>query len=351
MKLFLKSIALIALLAVTAFGLTRLSGALRQFSAAAGVQPSPETATPPPRAIASPVDNNPQEAEATPTRAAATIGPVHSNSGQVRRDLTYCTLDGVELKMDVAFPHEMTQPAPVIVYVHGGGWTGGDKSRGEGLGLGQPMLDKGYLLVSINYRLAPAHQFPAPIEDVKCAIRFLRANAGEFYLDPDRIGVIGRSAGGHLVSLLGLSDASAGFDEAGGYTEQSSRVQAVVDLYGAIDIPAYFSKSGKDILNGLFGTTNLQDPLFERMSPLNYVSADDPPFLIVHGRDDRIVPPAHSQALYDALEAAGVPVEIIWVKNAGHGLSPEGGAIDPTQDEIAMQIMDFFDRVLAAPAP
>jgi acetyl esterase/lipase len=269
-----------------------------------------------------------------------------AKAGQVVNDITYCVMDGYELKMDVYYPEASSAPVPGIVYVHGGGWSGGDKRREEGVGVRPILLREGYLIFSINYRLAPDFQFPAMIEDVKCAVRYLRSNAAEYGLDANRIGVMGRSSGGQLVSLTGTSDACAGFDTQGGFLEQSSRVQAVVDMYGAINMIDYFKGASKDILQALFGTTDREAELIRRLNPMEYITPDDPPFLIIHGDVDRVVPPFHSQDFYNALVAAGVPAELVWVKNAGHGLSPDAGVISPSQDEVAILIRDFFNANL-----
>ncbi len=174
------------------------------------------------------------------TRTPAPDEPLDvTEPGSVERDVTYCTVGDVALKMDVYTPDTMTNPAAAVIYVHGGGWTDGDKASGGSREI-REMLARGYLVFAINYRLAPEYKFPAQIQDVKCAVRHLRANVAVYNLDPDRIGAWGNSAGGHLVSLLGVTDASAGFEGSGGYADQSSRVQAVVDGYGPADLTQDF---------------------------------------------------------------------------------------------------------------
>jgi acetyl esterase/lipase len=197
------------------------------------------------------------------------------------RNITYCTANGVALKMDLYFPKASnTDPTPTVVFVHGGGWKQGDKSMPPGTwrrSVVEELTARGYLVAAPNYRLAPGYLWPAQIEDVKCAIRYLRANASTYHLDPNRIGAWGRSAGGHLVALLGLTDASAGLEGHGGYAEQSSRVQAVVDMFGPTDLTAFASANAR--------ASKLVEPVFgraperlTRASPINYVSKDDPPF-------------------------------------------------------------------------
>jgi arylsulfatase A-like enzyme/dienelactone hydrolase len=313
----------------------------------------PATKSPVPTATARPgtprATPTPRARQATPTTPAARATPavpLARSWGSVQRDVTYCTADGVALKMDVYFPKKaQSAPMPVAVYVHGGGWVGGDKGGGAGILAVDELLGRGYLVASINYRLAPQYKFPAQIEDVKCAIRYLRANAATYGLDPQRIGAWGGSAGGHLVALLGTSDASAGLEGQGGYAEQSSRVQAVVDMFGPADLTAFADTTGT---RGqiVFGATSRDDPVLGRASPVTYISPDDPPFLILHGEKDQTVPPSQSQILYERLQAAGVPATLVVVKNAGHGFSPVGGAISPTRDELARMIADFFDQHL-----
>ncbi len=261
-------------------------------------------------------------------------------------DLTYCTTsDGVKLTMDLYQPKSMTGPAPVVLYVHGGGWTGGDKSDGVGLLFKGELVRRGYVMAAINYRLAPKYAFPAQILDVKCAVRHLRANAAKYNLDPKRIGAIGGSAGGHLVALLGTSDQSAGWDT-GEYSDQSSRVQAVVDMFGPSDLKVMLAGSSRRYGLIIFNASGPDDPLLQTYSPITYITPDDPPFLILHGDRDEMVPLEQSQILYDKLKAAGVPVEMTVVKNAGHGFRPVDGDIQPSMPELVQMVVNFFDKYL-----
>ncbi len=305
---------------------------------------SPAAAAATPRSTARPQTGlaATQQATTTPAQAAARLtGP--------QKDITYCTMAGVDLKMD-AYPPTTTsdKPAPVIVYVHGGAWQAGDKHSGEGVALASEITARGYFLVSVDYRLAPRWKFPAQIEDVKCAIRYLRANAATYHVDPNHIGAMGSSAGGHLVALLGSARKSAGFD-VGPYLEESSRVQAVVDLYGPIDLTRGFYQRQPDVARNVFGATSANDPVLAKASPVTYVSRDDPPFLIIHGAKDSVVPPSQSQSLYDRLQAEGIPVTLIIVKNAEHGLAPSGGAPSPNLAELSQAVLSFFGKYLMAP--
>jgi len=262
--------------------------------------------------------------------------------GIAERNVTYCVMDGVPLKMDVYYPLAADGPSPAVVYVHGGGWVEGSRDSIFGAVDVKSMQEAGYLMVSVDYRLAPRYKFPAMIEDVKCAIRYLRAHAVSYNLDPSKIGVIGASAGGHLASLLGLTDDSD-FDT-GEYRDYSSRAQAVVDLFGPADLaPEYARKLFFDPLE-VFGTADGDAAIFFDASPVNYVTPDDPPFLIIHGNLDTTVPPLQSKMLFKALQAAGVSSELIPVKKAGHNLTQEGlEPITPSLEEIEERIMLFWD--------
>jgi len=265
-------------------------------------------------------------------------------ASKVERDATYCTVDGVQLKMDIYYPTTDKKPQPVLVYVHGGGWTKGNKGSGAGSLDIRELVRRGYFVAAINYRLAPQYKFPAQIEDVKCAIRFLRANAEKYGIDSERIGAWGGSAGGHLVSLLGVTDPSAGFEGSGGYADESSRVQAVVDMFGPTDLTQIFSGANPQILQQVFGVTDSNAEILKRASPVTYVTSDDPQFLILHGEKDALVPLSQSQEFYKVLIGAHVPATLVIVKNAGHGFAPAGGRISPSRAEITKMIAGFFDQ-------
>ena len=163
-------------------------------------------------------------------------------------------MDALPQKMDVYFP-EAGGPWPALVYVHGGSWIHGDKSEAAMFAHG--MTAKGYVVISINYRLYPTGRYPAMIQDVKCAIRSLRANAGDYHLDPNRIGAMGASAGGHLVSLVGTSDPNPVWD-VGEHLDQSSRVQAVVAMAPVIDLTRHFPNADIELTRNVgFGEDNI----------------------------------------------------------------------------------------------
>ena len=266
--------------------------------------------------------------------------------GMVERDITYCTADGVPLKMDIYYPEFATAAAPAVIYVHGGAWIQGDKNEGAGIIEIPELRSRGYLVAAVNYRLAPEYKFPAQIEDVKCAVRFLRANAAAYGINPARIGAWGGSAGGHLVALLGTSDPSSGFEGDGGYADESSRIQAVVDMFGPTDLKALSLEGDPRFLLLIFGTINRNANIVKRANPITWISSDDPPFLILHGENDELVPVDQSEIFYNGLVADGVPATLVIVENAGHGFLPAGGTVDPSRVEITKMVADFFDEHL-----
>lgn len=241
------------------------------------------------------------------------------------------------------------KPMPVLVFIHGGGWRAGDKRMG--LRKLVPFAEKGYFCASVNYRLTGEAAFPAQIHNCKCAIRFLRAHAREYNLDPSAIGVWGSSAGGHLVALLGTSGGVDELEGDGGWSDFSSSVQAVCDWFGPSDFRRFAQATARLTRQGSAEVTLLGGAVDEKMkkavlaSPVTHVSADDPPFLIMHGTDDPVVPYRQSLLLAEALRKVQVPVELVPQKGAGHG-GPQF-----TTPEISRQVADFFDRHLTGKNP
>jgi acetyl esterase/lipase len=269
-------------------------------------------------------------------------------------------------KLDLYVPNDPVEPfrgpRPVIVYVHGGAWRGGDKRNCPALFL----TAKGYAVASVNYRLSDDATFPAQIEDCKAAVRWLRRNARSFQLDPDRVGAWGESAGGHLVALLGTAGDVKEWDAQGKANADadakrntdepvSSRVQCVVDWYGPSDLAKMnaqappFATMDHDSPDSpesklVGGPVQKNKDKAAKASPITYVTADDPPFLIMHGDKDPLVPIAQSQSLADALKAAGVDVTFQTIAGAGHG-GP--GFNSP---EARRTVEAFFDKHLATKA-
>ncbi len=257
----------------------------------------------------------------------------------VEQDLVYATVDGHDLTLGLYQPGS-SGLHPAIVFVHGGGWSSGDKASLAEYALF--FAERGYVGISVNYRLAPEHPFPAAVEDTKAAVRWLKENAERYSVDPNRIGAMGSSAGGHLVAMLGVTDSSDGLEGESGDLTLSSRVEAVVDYFGPSDLSLVGNVADPAIL-AFIGGTYIQEPArCQAASPVTYVSSDDPPFLIVHGTADPLVPFSQSVILRDALVRAGVEATLLPVEGAGHGWP-----IDSAYGVRALTgALEFFDRHL-----
>ena len=264
----------------------------------------------------------------------------------VIREITYCKVGGRDLRMDAYLPKNRgANKSPALIYIHGGAWITGDKDEGPIEQDLESLLTRGYAVFSINYRLGPFNQFPSQIEDCKCAVRSLRANAAKYNVEARRIGVWGSSAGGHLAALLGTTSGISQLEGYSGYPEESSAVQAVATYFGPADLATsdwgFIDKLGFLVV---FGTSKN----WPKASPINYVTRDDAPFYVIGGdRDDR-VDVRQQQMMHARLQAAGVPSEMLIVKNCDHEFAPKGGALNPSRSEVTKRLGDFFDRYIRA---
>jgi acetyl esterase/lipase len=261
--------------------------------------------------------------------------------------IPYCTMEGEVERLDIHVPAaSFPRPLPVAVHVHGGGWVGGARGRGVWYSeIRETLVARGYLVMSVDYRLAPEYKYPAQIRDVKCAVRHLRANSLRYGLDPGRIGVFGSSAGGQLVGLLGTTDAGAGFDDGGEFPGVSSRVQAVVALSAITDFTA--TPELRDDYGRVFPTwPDPASPELIEASPVTHVTGGDSPFFFIVGEDDTLVLPAQSARMDGLLRTAGVTSSLLTIRHADHGLAPTTEPISPAMDEVLDRIAEFFDRHL-----
>jgi acetyl esterase/lipase len=275
-----------------------------------------------------------QAVQSTPPQASE--GPV------VHRDLPYVTNGHERQKLDLYLPKAQGK-LPLIIRIHGGAWLAGSKEM-EGP---EDFVRNGYAVASINYRLSQHAIFPAQIQDCKAAVRYLRANAQKYNLDPNRFGVWGPSAGGHLAALLGTTGDVNEFD-VGENLSVSSRVQAVVDYFGPTDflqmeehrLPDGMHHNTPDSPESKLIGGNIQDnpEKAARANPITYVTKDDPPFLIIHGDKDPLVPHHQSELLEAALKKANVPVIFYTVKDGGHGFFK-----DPNVPRLTKE---FFEKHL-----
>jgi acetyl esterase/lipase len=275
----------------------------------------------------------------------------------LEKDVVYGKAGDFDLLLDIAYHEKTTPPRPVIVQIHGGGWGGGSKNYRTAL----MYAEMGYVGVSINYRLSGNAPFPAGVHDCKAAIRWLRANAAKYGVDPNRIGAIGGSAGGHLVALLATSGGDAYLEGDLGNLKYSSRVQCVIDQWGPTDflrmddVPGAIHHLGPNSPESRWigGQITEHKEQVRRANPITYVDPDDPPILIIHGEEDYTVIIGQSELLYEALTKAGVETEFVRVKNAGHGLrpTPRGAQISPSREKLAKLRSEWFQRHLKMGRP
>ncbi|SIO60964.1 Acetyl esterase/lipase [Singulisphaera sp. GP187] len=262
---------------------------------------------------------------------------------KIERDLTYAKLKANRaLKLDLYVPETALEKLPLIVWIHGGGWR-----RGSKYPTGAATLStKGYVVASIEYRLSSEAQFPAQIEDCKAALRWLRAHAKTYHIDPDKVGAWGSSAGGHLVALLGTAGDKTAWD-VGDHLDQSSRVQAVCDFFGPADfsqIHAEHAAKAEGAVAQLLGGSVSEKPDAARdASPITHITKEDPPFLICHGTEDPLVPLKQSLAFHAALTKAGVHATLVKVERGGHGFRSD---TNPTSGEVLQRVQAFFDKEL-----
>ncbi|RIQ11092.1 alpha/beta hydrolase [Jiangella rhizosphaerae] len=247
------------------------------------------------------------------------------SSVRVENDLVYATVDGVRLALDL---YRAPQPdAPLVLYVHGGGWRHGDKAE-DGPRRLLPLAERGVTVASADYRLLPDAVFPDQVHDLKAAVRWLRAHGADLELATERIGIWGASAGAYLGSLLALTPGDETFEgTVGGHRDQSSAVQAVVHWFGPSDLLTAGSRSRLETRllpfafeADLLGVPSVADAADQarELSLLSRASAQAPPFLIAHGDRDRIVAPSEGAALHQALSRAGASSRFDLLGGAGH---------------------------------
>jgi acetyl esterase/lipase len=256
----------------------------------------------------------------------------------VEKDIPYLGPDRQE-KLDLYRPAEAPKPGerrPGIVIIHGGGWTGGDKGAKREINIGTTLASHGYVCVSINYALAKPGQptWPTNLHDCKRAVRWLRKNADKYQIDPDHIGAIGGSAGGHLVAMLAVTGPEAGLEPSED-SNISSRVQAAVPMY-----PGAAARIDKDSV--MFPGTRAEVPeMYRAAIPVNHVTKDDPPMLILHGTADKLVPTSQPQGLADRLNEVGVDNTLVLVGGAPHSFD-----LQPKQFDLRPLVVGFFDAHL-----
>ncbi|WP_154856758.1 alpha/beta hydrolase [Cyclobacterium xiamenense] len=230
-------------------------------------------------------------------------------------DIPYKTIDGLALQLDIYRKNDLQEPAPTLIFVHGGAWKKG--KRQDYLPYLIDYAEKGYVTATLSYRLSGVATFPAAAQDVNCGIKWIKQHADAYGIDPDRLALIGGSAGGHLSLLLGYGGEEPLFNRD---CEQGpdSRVKAIVDLYGPVDLTTPYAISTEQVQR-FMGSSYEQDPEMYRLaSPRTFITADDPPTLIFQGTIDSLVPVSQSDSLQRWLQQAGVPNEYHRLKGWQH---------------------------------
>jgi len=274
-------------------------------------------------------------------RAADMVVP---DSVTFEKGVEYSNAEDQHLQLDLAQPKSGNGPFPTILCIHGGGFRAGTREGYDKLCL--TLADHGYVAATITYRLAPAHKFPAAVQDCKAAVRWLRANAAKYHIDPARIGVTGGSAGGHLAQFLGVTAGVKEF-EGEGNLDQSSAVNCVVNFYGPSDFTKSYGKSvdAAEVLPLFFGG-NLEEKRREHIvgSPLYWVTPDAAPTLCVHGTEDKYVNYEQATWMVDKLKASAVEAELLTLQGAGHGFKGED------LEKANKALIEFFDAHLKSAA-
>jgi acetyl esterase/lipase len=254
-------------------------------------------------------------------------------------DLVYGKGGDTDLHLNLAMPSSGHGPFPAVVFLHGKGWRSGDRSEMNSLVEGIARL--GYVGVTVEYRLVPRARFPAQVEDCKAAIRFLRAHATQYRIDPGKIGVVGFSAGGYLAAMLGVTTSADGFEGNGGSREQSSEVQTVVSFFGPTDFTTrdWPADLETEVIAPFLGGSFADRPeVYRRASPVNFVRKGAAPFLFFHGTEDVLVPIDQSRRLALHLQQVGVSAPVVVFEREGHGFT------DATNQIAMKQMLEFLGK-------
>jgi acetyl esterase/lipase len=262
-------------------------------------------------------------------------------SVSVERNIEYGKGGSTPLKLDLYSPKQHLKSMPAVIFIHGGAWKGGYRQMYQYYCT--KFAEHGYVAATVSNRLTGDSPFPAAIEDVKCAVRWLRANAAKYDIDPNRLAVAGGSAGGHLALLAAYAPDVAELEGTGGNRDISSRIQAVVSLYGPTDLTAETARSKRDVINFLGGKTIDEKPeVYQQASPIKHVDKDDPPTLLLHGSIDSTVPIEQSELLVQELKKNGVECEFDRVEGWPHTMDLE---VDVNQ-HCLMRMFEFLDKRL-----
>lgn len=261
---------------------------------------------------------------------------------QLTKDIEFGKAGEHCLKLDLYRPAKLDRPVPGLIFIHGGAWKGGTKDMYRPYAV--HYAQKGYVAASISYRLSSVAPFPAAVEDAKCAVRWMRAGADKYGVDPNHICVLGGSAGGHLAMMVAYSWPDKQLQGSGGHEGASSKVQAVVSFYGPSDLTAPRVRDA-DVVRQFLGGKKYEDSpdLYRRASPIFHLSKDDPPTLILHGTIDALVPISQSDRLIERLKQLGIPYVYDRLEGWPHVMD--------LAEPVFNRCIFFIDRFLAAHMP
>ena len=279
----------------------------------------------------------------TPTAPAAPQPPAPPSENpatSIEHDVPYGTVDGHPLLLDIYEPGEHSSGLlPAVILIHGGGWTSFDKSTMQTMGMF--LARSGFVAFSVDYRLfhGTENLWPSQLDDVQRAVRWIRANAAKYDVDPQYVGAFGHSAGAQLAALLGMENTRDNSDPA--LAKYSSKVQAVVDVSGPTDFTAHDDPEAVAFLTAFFGGDYAQHAkIWQDASPAFHAAKDVAPFLIIHGTQDQSVPMAQAQELADKLKQAGATVKFVTVEDAHTFRTPEA------RRRLAFETQEFFRQYL-----
>jgi acetyl esterase/lipase len=284
---------------------------------------------------------------ATLLLAVATLATRGDDAPRVtsENDIVYTKAGDVELKLDLARPAVGEGPFPAILVIHGGAWRGGTKDSNRGIL--KEFASRGYVAISPQYRFCPKHTFPAQVHDVKAAVRWIKAHAKDYKVDPDHVGAVGFSAGGHLSLMLGVTGPEDGLEGDASEGAPSTKIHAVVNYFGPTDLAAKdIPDVSKPLIRDFLGGTAEEKPeAAAKASPLTFVTKDDAPILTFQGTKDPLVPYTQATKLTAKQTEAGVGGRVELLIGQGHGW---GG---PTLERTKLETFVFFDRYLKPSHP
>ena len=279
----------------------------------------------------------------TAAQAAVATGkvPMVEQPEQIPNNITfhdnvvYATHDGIELSLDIFVPKSADEPRPLLLFIHGGGWSGGKKE--DYLYYNVEMAKLGYVTASTQYRLTPDHTFPANVQDVKCAIAFLRDHAAEYKIDPKTIVTIGGSAGGHLSMMAGYAQDPA---LACPDSDADTTVQAVVNIYGVVDCTTPVAIAAPQVQRYIGASYDDAKEKYEAASPLHHLDKSDPPTLTIHGTIDELVPISQADTLHARLDELGVDNHYDRIEGWPHSMD----VAQPINDRCRYVIARFLEK-------